>query len=864
MRLLSKSKFLPIDILHLKDFSHFVIVLDFCAMSTDEVPYDYSGLATSYMSYFVDAETLLTFLKTRQTGFAHSARGTDIAVLMKHLVTSLSICILEILLFSSLRIFFTHIYRPVIIELPSSKKNLLKMFGWFLPAWKQPTSDYLTAGLDGYFFVRFLDILLFFFMTCGIFNVVVLIPVNYWGNSDLHHAAGIDRLSLSNIALSKVSRLNAHLICSLTTILVFHVVILRELQSTFEIRQKHLTSKAHRNKTSSNILLVGDVPKKYRDVDKLHSLFSAFPGGLEKIWFTDNYMEFWWQSEKAYDALNILEDAQVRDIRSTVRAKKSQKGPITPNSLLWPLIFFPLIKIPLLDRTLAIRLPGLFRAIAFQSRIFPLEFCVQVLSLTYEMITQRRLDLEQLSFEKQSKVFLKFHNQEAVYLAYQSLLSSELWTFDHSLAEVLPSDIIWENVIRKNSTFTKIEKCFLCAISILAIVFYVIPVSLITLLSQIPIFTQLFPFMALLTNLPYQISEVLSSLLPAVLLSILTEIQLHIFQGLIHWKGKWTGSEEQLDLQRWYFAFLFIQHFLVVTILSSIIVLLVQAVEKPASIPILLAANVPKSATFFFKYLAVKAFSMCGSSFLQISRLILHLVYYPFVDTTPRLKLKRYLEHPTIKWGSVYPLISVYGSIGITYSVISPIISFFMIFIFLLFLLYYKYALHEVYLHENISETYGKLYPRALFQLYTGVYCLEFCMIGLFFALRNSSGECPMKFQGLLMIFVLVITIFGHFLLKRRFCQHFKYVPALRETEERQEPDVGREADVQYLHPCYSYQKPKLWLPNDSHGESAHILRKLTAFTNAFSGGTTENAEITAKGKLVVQTNFKEETLKCF
>lgn len=827
-------------------------------MSTDEVRYDYSGLATSYLSYFVDSQTLLTFLNTRQTGSAHAATGTDIAVLLKHLVASLTICILEILLFSYLRTFSKHIYHPYSTR---SDPSFNKIFGWIIPTWRKHTSDYLVTGLDSYFFIRFLDVLLIFFLTCGCFNIGVLIPLNYSGNSNVHHASGIDRLSLSNIALSKVDRLNAHFVCSLVTIIVFHFVIFREMHSTFEIRKKYLLSNAHRSRTLSRILLVGEIPQKYRSLELLHSLFSAFPGGLEKVWFTDDYTECWWQTEKAKDALDTFEDAQVRHLRSFVRNKTSKVGIAITEFRLWPLIFFPLLRVPLLDRTLAIRLPGIFRAFWLQNRILALEFCVQTLSQTYEVISLRNSDLAQSNFKKGSNVFLKFRTQDSVYLAYQSLLSSELWSFDPSLAEVHPSDIMWDNVIRKNTFFTTCEKCIICAISVLAIALYVIPVSLITLLSQIPILTQLFPFMTLLTHLPIQVSELLSSLLPAILLSILTEFQLRIFQSLIHWKGKWTGSEKELDLQQWYFAFLFIQHFLVVSILSSLIVVFVQAVEKPASIPIMLAANVPKSATFFFKYLAVKAFAMCGSSFLQISRLVLHWIYYPFVDTTPRLKRQRLLDLPKIHWGSIYPLISVYGSIGITYSVISPILSLLMIFIFLLFLLYYKYALHEVYLNENESETYGKMYPRALFQLYTGVYCLEFCMIGLFFALKNSKGECPMKFQGLVMIFVLLLTIFGHFLVRKRFGQHFKYVPVLKETDEIAVPNESEEQnDTSYLHPCYSFQKPEVWLPEDNFGEATRLIRELAPFENIFSGGTTEDAEITAKGRLVIHNIAKFHT----
>ena len=40
--------------------------------------------------------------------------------------------------------------------------------------------------------------------------MVILIPINYTGSSTEYTAFGLDKLSLSNIATTNVSRLNAH------------------------------------------------------------------------------------------------------------------------------------------------------------------------------------------------------------------------------------------------------------------------------------------------------------------------------------------------------------------------------------------------------------------------------------------------------------------------------------------------------------------------------------------------------------------------------------------------------------------------------------------------------------------------------
>ena len=204
-----------------------------------------------------------------------------------------------------------------------------------------------------------------------------------------------------------------------------------------------------------------------------------------------------------------------------------------------------------------------------------------------------------------------------------------------------------------------------------------------------------------------------------------------IFRFLTYFKGRTTGCEVEIDLQKWYFAFLFVQQFLVVTILSSVTVILKQIIDQPTSIPVLLATNLPKSATFSFS-IYLSGICILWQQLLRISPLIQSLIVCKFIDITPRQKFNRITNLPKIKWGTTFAVYSIYACIGISYSIISPLISIFIIFFLNLSILYYKYALKYVYSHINESETTGRLYPTALLHLYTGVYCLECCLIGVF------------------------------------------------------------------------------------------------------------------------------------
>ena len=137
-------------------------------------------------------------------------------------------------------------------------------------------------------------------------------------------------------------------------------------------------------------------------------------------------------------------------------------------------------------------------------------------------------------------------------------------------------------------------------------------------------------------------------------------------------------------------------------------------------------------SNFFLSVYISPGICILWQQLLRISPLIQSLIVCKFIDITPRQKFNRITNLPKIKWGTTFAVYSIYACIGISYSIISPLISIFIIFFLNLSILYYKYALKYVYSHINESETTGRLYPTALLHLYTGVYCLECCLIGVF------------------------------------------------------------------------------------------------------------------------------------
>lgn len=811
------------------------------------------SLSYSFVSYFMDPTKVENFLKNDQAGAAHATYGADIGVLMKHLITSLVLCLFQLLLFCSLRRVFKKFYQPKIVleDINASAKSQEGFFDWMFSLCRYNSQEYLDMGLDAFFFIRFIKFLLVFFGVCGFFNLIILVPVNLISSTDTFSASGLDKFSISNVSKSKVSSLNFHFVCSICTIVLFEFMLRREFLYIAKVRQRYMNSWRHRCKPSSRVLLLGNIPNELRSLCILKELFLQFPGGVEHVWLVDDYHK----SEKhfmiANEAIQKLESFFLLLVKTKRKTRNFSIVDRIVEKQIYPPIILSIKLESLSNQGTFIKIPALMRMVIFQRRVKLMNWSMQALESSSIALEDRIAQLSTDDFTKMDKAFILFKKQEAAYMAHQSLLFPKHGWLDESLVDVDKDDIIWHNLLRRSGVPSTIIRHLINGVIILLTCLYVIPVSLISLVSQIPLLTQLLPFMGFLRQIPTEVGAVISSLLPTFILSLLTDLQLAAFGILLMMKGHWTGAEVELDLQMWYFMFMFIQQFLVVSVLTSLVVVFLSVVEKPVSIPLLLAENIPMSSIFFFKFLSVKAFALCGSNFLRIRSLIRWSFITNWVDRTYRQDINRTKQLTKVQWGAVYASFSVYASIGIIYSIIAPLASIFMIFLLIFFMLYYKNALKYIYSRDNPSETTGRLYSRALFQLYTGVYCLEFCMIGILLLLKNDQGEHLMKFQAFGMALVFGLSVSSNVVGYTRFRKLFEFIPQIRDSPadlevgnqvEQEEINV-KTKELMYLHPCYQYQKPVLWVPDDGTGTSVEIINLLSEYHNAIAGSIKGDCE---------------------
>jgi hypothetical protein len=100
-----------------------------------------------------------------------------------------------------------------------------------------------------------------------------------------------------------------------------------------------------------------------------------------------------------------------------------------------------------------------------------------------------------------------------------------------------------------------------------------------------------------------------------------------------------------------------------------------------------------------------------------------------------------------------------------------------------LFLFYFAYRYNILYVYEIGADTKGAVYPRALQQLFVGLYIAEICLIGLFATRLNNKGALG---PFILMILLLIFTALYNVALNSALSPLIKYLPKTLDAEEHQ------------------------------------------------------------------------------
>ncbi|OTB08073.1 hypothetical protein M426DRAFT_317180 [Hypoxylon sp. CI-4A] len=623
------------------------------------------------------------------------------------------------------------------------------LFNWIGPFFKIPNIHSLQhQSLDAYLFLRFLRILIVItFVGCCVLWPV-LFPVNATGGGS---ATQVDILSYANIDKETQSnRYYAHVFMAWIFYGFVMYMILRESIFYINLRQAFLLSPFYANRISSRTVLFVSVPDEYLDEARLRKIFGD---SVKNVWITGDTEKLDDLVKEREKVAMKLEKAEIKLLKlaNAQRIKAMKKGganeraeaPADAESGSLAARWVPEKKRP----THRLGLLGLFG-----KKVDTINWCRTELERLIPTIENAQTDYRAGNYKKIPAVFVEFYHQAEAESAFQILAHHQALQMTPKYIGVTPGEVVWsalkvswwQRVIRRFAVLG-----FICAL----VIFWAIPVAVVGIISNVSYLADEVFFLHWLLSIPSVVLGLIQGLLPSVALSILMSLVPVIMRLCAKLSGEPSLSRVELFTQNAYFAFQVIQVFLVTTFTSSASSVGAQIAQNPGSVTSLLAENLPKSSNFYIAYFIVQGLGIAASVLSQAVGFVIFTIVYKFLSGTPRALYKKWANLSAISWGSVLPVYTNIAVIGITYAAIAPLVLGFATVGLTLFYLAWRYNIFFV--TDTQIDTRGLIYPRALKQLFAGIYIAELCMIGIF---ATSVAIGPL----VLMVIFLIFTALFH------------------------------------------------------------------------------------------------------
>ncbi|GAA5911541.1 uncharacterized protein JCM6883_005788 [Sporobolomyces salmoneus] len=688
------------------------------------------------------------------------------------LVTGLIIAGAELAAFLVLKNRFRQVYNPRSYLVPPRKRvdPLPHSFlGWIPHVIRADAKQLIQKnGLDAYVFVRFLFLMMEIFAPFMAVTWIILLPVDAANSRGTN--TGINRFTFGNVGLSAQPRYAAHLIlCWILTFWVFYL-IRREYSTFIVLRQDFLTSKEHASLAMSKTVLVTGVPKEYLNKAQMHKFCEVLPGGAKRIWFARDLKELPDLYDRRLKACKKLECAETKLLKLATKAiaKNEKKKKETPQLdhesergeiARW----VPTKKRP----THKLGPLGLWG-----KKVDTIDWAREEIRETTEKLDREREimngDHGDKEYSPQSGAFIQFHTQMAAHMFSQCLAHHAPLRMSARYLEVDQEDVVWDNL--KITPYEARGRYIASwAATLGLIILWSFPVAFVGLISNVNKLCLVAPWLEWLCQLPVPVEGIIQGSLPPIALAVLFILLPIVLRLFARFEGIPLRSGIELSLMTRYFLFLVIHGFLIVTLASGLVSAIPQIAKNPGSAVTLLATQLPAASTFFLTYFVTVSLSGAAGALLQIARLVLYYVKLVLLGSTPRSIYGVKYNMATVAWGTLFPSMTLLTVIGLTYSIIAPLICGFALVAFALYWFVYKYLFLLVIDNPPANETGGKFYPKALTHIFVGLYIEQICLAGLFFLAQDSNGNQSAIPQGAIMVVLIVITVLFQLLMLKSY-----------------------------------------------------------------------------------------------
>ncbi|KAI9509019.1 DUF221-domain-containing protein [Russula earlei] len=765
----------------------------------------------------------------------------------------------EISAFTLVRRYFRLIYEPRSLSVFEAKRQQPlspHLLGWLISVFN---ADYRQIkninGLDCYFFVRYLRMVLRILAPIWLLSWIVLLPLTSV-NTDIPGHSGLDKFIFGNISSIQQARYAGHL--ALTWIFTIWIWwnIKHEMTHYVRVRQHYLVSRAHSSTAQARTVLVTGIPSRYLSESALTRLFGYLPGGVQKVWINRDLGDMPDLYNRRLKACSMLESAETsllskaiqrngKKQKKTTKANNRKDG-VSPESdpevaqealdglvpreerpslRLPPFAWLP-FSIPLLGKKVdtiewareqvhelnvqlgqrrEILARDIARTTAAEAQTTQrthhigagkLNFAIPSVPVTIPLVKARpAVNFSDQTYPPANGAFILFNHQIAAHMAAQMLTHHEPYSMSGALKfiEVAPEDVIWDNLVI-NPYERRVRLALSWAATLGLIILWAVPVAFVGAISNIHSLCTTYHWLAWVCKAPGVIISFVQGFLPTVLLAVLFLLVPIVLRILARLEGIPQKTGVELSLMDRFFLFQVINGFLVVTLSSGIIASLPGLVNNPTSVPTLLAQNLPKSSTFFLTFVLLQGLAGTAGGFLQIASLILYYVKIVLMGSTPRSVYAIKYSPRTSEWGTLFPTMTQLVVITLGYSIISPIINGLAFAAFFLFYLLYKYLFTWVNDQPRSSDTGGLFFPKAIQHLFVGLYVQQLCLCALFFLAQDSHNKPSAIPEGALMVVLIVFTAFFQNTILNSYGPLIKFLPL--SLADRSYSGVGAEPEV--------------------------------------------------------------------
>ncbi|MCO5583636.1 hypothetical protein L7F22_037549 [Adiantum nelumboides] len=463
-------------------------------------------------------------------------------------------------------------------------------FSWIYHAWSA-TEDQIVqhAGLDATVYMIFLSSALWICLYTAVFCVPILLPISgtdhYFESGAKAGFTNFDKVAMGNIS-QKSPRLWAFAIAdywlTISTMFVLwksykHAVFLRTLDQA--------SSKA---KPEQFAILVRDIPSPSGQSieEKVDSFFRKLhPTTYETCIIVTNMAKankIWTDLETYRKKLEHAE--AVYDVYK----------------------FRPTLK------------TGMFGL--YGPKVDSIDYCKEQIEKLITLLRDEQLQTR--AKRQRGAAIVIFNNRAAAAIAGQAMHSkyANNWT---AMAAPEPREVMWGN-LPISFVSRIIRQFFVYFIVLVTVLFYMIPIAFISAIIALKNLEKRLKFLKPIIEQP-AIRTVLQAFLPQIALIVFLKLLPRMLLKLSQIEGIPAKSHIVRAAAGKYFYFNVFNVFLGVTLAGTLFESLNALIQKPTSIVGLLSESLPKQATFFISFIALKFLVGYG---LQLSRIVFLLKYH--------------------------------------------------------------------------------------------------------------------------------------------------------------------------------------------------------------------------------------------